>query len=142
MKTANWKIWIACAVVFIVMSPQVAAASVSMSLNHYKEKACIVKKHTRNYMKSVAKRYAYTQIKHYGWSEYDYKSLLTLWTRESRWDYRAKNPHSTAYGIAQMLDFPKNTSVEQQVNAGMKYIKKRYKTPTLALSHHFRTGWY
>ena len=93
-------------------------------------------------MKVVAKRYAHTKIKDFGWTEREWKSLLMLWTRESRWDYKANNPHSTAYGIAQMLDFPENTSIQQQVNAGLKYIQKRYKTPTLALSHHFRTGWY
>lgn len=142
MKYANWKIWTACFVVFIVMSPQNAAASLSMNLNTYKQKACLAKLHTRNYMKHVAKRYAHTRIRELGWSEYEWKSLLTLWTRESRWDYKAQNPKSTAYGIAQMLDYPKNTSVQKQVNDGLKYIKKRYKTPTLALSHHLRTGWY
>lgn len=92
--------------------------------------------------KKFAKKYAQIAIKKEGWNDREWKSLLTLWTRESRWDYTANNPTSTAYGIPQMLNMPEDTPLMSQVELGIKYIKKRYKTPTLALKHHDRKGWY
>lgn len=92
--------------------------------------------------KKFAKRYAQAKIKQVGWNDKEWKALLTLWTRESRWDYTADNPKSTAYGIPQMLNMPEDTPLIKQVDLGVKYIQKRYKTPTLALKHHDRKGWY
>lgn len=142
MKYPSWKIAVACIVVFTIMSPQNAAAAITMKIDNINQKLCIAKHHTRNYMKGVAKRYAYDKLKDLGWSEYEWKSLLTLWTRESRWDYKADNPKSTAYGIAQILDYPRNTSIKNQVDDGIKYIVHRYSKPSLALKHHLRVGWY
>ena len=82
------------------------------------------------------------RIKQIGWTDHEWKSLLTLWSKESRWDYTADNPKSTAYGIPQILNMPEDTPLTEQVELGLKYIKKRYKTPTLALEHHLRKGWY
>lgn len=142
MKNQNLRIWIACIVVFAVLSPQNAAAFISTSAIHTKAKFCETKFRSMTYMKKIAKSYGHQRVKEMGWSNREWKALLILWTRESRWDYKAKNPHSTAYGIAQMLDFPHNSSVKQQIDAGLKYIKNRYKTPTLALRHHYYKGWY
>lgn len=92
--------------------------------------------------KSYAKAYARGQLHRMGWNKSEWIPLLALWNRESRWDYTAKNSHSTAYGIAQILGTRKNTTVVQQVDAGFRYIKSRYGTPSRALRHHYRMGWY
>jgi hypothetical protein len=77
--------------------------------------------------------------KHY---KREWKSLSVLWGRESAWNYRADNPKSTAYGIAQVLGTPRTSQVPYQVNKGLEYIKHRYGTPTRALAFHNRHGWY
>ena len=38
-----------------------------------------------------------------GYNQNQIKCLVTLWTRESRFDHLADNPRSSAYGIAQLL---------------------------------------
>ena len=103
---------------------------------------CIESKLTISQSKTLAKRYAKIKIRQIGWNDREWKSLLTLWSKESRWDYTADNPKSTAYGIPQILGMSEDTSPTEQVDLGLKYIKKRYKTPTLALQHHLRKGWY
>lgn len=75
-------------------------------------------------------------------SNREWKSLFILWDRESRWDYTADNPRSSAYGIPQMLNMPKNTPMVKQIDLGLKYIKHRYGTPSKALAFHNRNGWY
>jgi hypothetical protein len=142
MKIENWKVWTACIVVFVVMSPQNAVASLLMAPTHMQIKFCMAKNQSMAYMKQMAKDYGRHRVKQLGWSKREWKALLTLWNRESRWDYKADNPHSTAYGIPQILDLPKNLSISEQVDAGLKYIQSRYKTPTSALAHHHRKGWY
>ena len=39
----------------------------------------------------------------YGWSYKQFTSLNTLWTRESHWNYKARNSRTGAHGIAQAL---------------------------------------
>jgi hypothetical protein len=106
------------------------------------EPICKEIKMTISQSKKFAKKYASMRIKQIGWNDREWKSLLTLWSKESRWDYTANNPTSSAYGIPQILNMPEDTPLTQQVELGIKYIKKRYKTPTLALHHHLRKGWY
>ena len=88
-------------------------------------------------------------------SPYDYKDfaskiiadttqmtcLDTLWTRESNWRPTAKNPHSTAYGIPQILGM-KETNPYKQIIQGLTYIHTRYGTPCAALTHHKKQGTY
>ena len=142
MKIENWKVWVACIVVFVVMSPQNAVASLMKAPTLMQAKFCMAKQQSMTYMKQVAKDYGRQRVKQLGWSKKEWKALLTLWNKESRWDYKANNPHSTAYGIPQILDLPEDTTISQQVEAGLKYIQSRYKTPTSALAHHHRKGWY
>ena len=142
MKIENWKVWVACIVVFVVMSPQNAVASLLKAPTLMQVKFCMAKEQSMHYMKQVAKDYGKFRVKQLGWSKKEWKALLTLWNKESRWDYKADNPQSTAYGIPQILDLPNHLSVSQQVDAGLKYIQHRYKTPTSALAHHYRKGWY
>jgi hypothetical protein len=68
----------------------------------------------------------------FGWKGREWECLLTLWTRESRFDNYATNQRgSSAYGIAQLLGEKDNRS-EYQILRGLKYISKRYGTPCKA----------
>ena len=72
----------------------------------------------------------------------EWKALDELWYIESRWDYTADNPRSTAYGIPQLLKMDPKTPLIKQIDLGLKYIKHRYGTPTKALKFHKKHGWY
>ena len=69
-----------------------------------------------------------------------YRCLVTLWHKESRWSATADNPKSSAYGIPQLLKMTERDPYKQ-ILLGLKYIKHRHKTPCLALEHH-KKGWY
>ena len=71
-----------------------------------------------------------------------WSALAKLWGKESAWNYKAKNPSSSAYGIAQVLNTPRNSTIEYQVNNGLKYIVHRYGTPTRAWAFWQKNGWY
>lgn len=71
----------------------------------------------------------------------EYRCLELLWMRESRWDPRADNPKSSAYGIPQLLKL-KVLDPYLQIDLGLKYIKHRHLTPCKAWEHHKRTGHY
>jgi hypothetical protein len=70
-----------------------------------------------------------------------YRCLELLWTRESRWNPRADNPKSSAYGIPQMLKM-KEKDPFKQIDLGLKYIIHRHKTPCQAWQYHRKTGHY
>ena len=72
----------------------------------------------------------------------EWKALHLLWSKESAWNWKAKNPRSSAYGIAQILGTPMDSTIEYQVNMGIKYIVHRYDTPTKAWKFWQRNGWY
>ena len=71
----------------------------------------------------------------------EYRCLELLWYYESKWNPRAKNPKSTAYGIPQLLKL-KEQDPYKQIDLGLKYIEHRYKTVCKALAHHKKTGHY
>jgi len=77
--------------------------------------------------------------------------LRILWTRESHWNYKARNHKGGAYGIAQA--YPANkmavisndwkTNPATQIRWGLKYIKHRYNNNAcLALHKSYTRGWY
>jgi hypothetical protein len=78
----------------------------------------------------------------YGWTGSEWTALDTLWTGESGWDNRAKNPSSGAYGIPQALPAskmgtlanPPLSSASAQIAWGLKYIKQVYGSPSNALA--------
>ena len=98
--------------------PQSVAVSTAKDVNNYKLYAHI-KLHNAN----------------------EYHCLVLLWDKESRWNPRADNPKSTAYGIPQLLKL-KAKDPYTQIDLGLKYITHRYKTPCKAWSFHKRTGHY
>ena len=70
-----------------------------------------------------------------------YLCLEQLWHLESKWNYRADNKRSSAYGIPQLLKLKTNDPYKQ-IDAGLKYIAHRYGTPCKALAYHLKTGHY
>ncbi len=70
-----------------------------------------------------------------------YRCLEILWMRESKWDPRANNPKSSAFGIPQMLKM-KELDPFKQIDLGLKYISHKHSTPCRALQFHNQRGWY
>ena len=70
------------------------------------------------------------------------KCLHELIWRESRFNPKADNPNSSAFGLFQQLKLDPNTSIADQIRLGFKYIEHRYGTPCAALTHHNQKGWY
>ena len=94
--------------------------------------------------KAKAKAYAlsYIQTFYPDWGRGEWKALAKLWGKESAWNYRADNPDSTAYGIAQVLGTKPGTPAPQQVARGLDYVSHRYEKPSIAWSHWRKHGWY
>ena len=62
--------------------------------------------------------------------------------KESRWNPKANNPRSTAYGLFQVLKSKEKDPIKQ-IDQGLKYINHRYNgCACTALAHHKRKGWY
>jgi hypothetical protein len=104
----------------------------------------------------------------FGWAVSEMASLVPLWTRESGWNPKARNPRSGAFGIAQALGHgtagsaaPDGTNeyggfgltdaearaansgnVRWQIEWGLAYIKARYGSPSAAWKHEQAAGWY
>ena len=83
-----------------------------------------------------------------GYDQNQIRCLVSLWTRESRFDHLARprdsqgKPTSSAYGIAQLLR-ERSSEPELQVLHGIRYITHRYSgSACRALSHSDRRGWY
>ena len=89
-------------------------------------------------------------LNEYGFSEKEYKCLNRLWTKESHWNYKARNKSSGAHGIAQALPASKmnvvstdwRTNPVTQLRWGLRYISIRYETPCKALAKHKRSNYY
>ena len=86
----------------------------------------------------------------YQWNEEQYSCLNKLWTKESNWNYKARNKVSGAHGIPQALPATKmeivgtdwRTNPVTQISWGLKYINERYDTPCKAWSKFKRSRWY
>ena len=86
----------------------------------------------------------------YGWGDKQYWCLDGLWTKESKWNYRASNKRSGAHGIPQALPATKMESVGTdwrtnpvtQISWGLRYIESRYETPCGAFAKFKRANWY
>lgn len=86
----------------------------------------------------------------YGWGRYQFSCLNTLWTKESNWNYRARNKRTGAHGIPQALPATKmevtgtdwRTNPVTQIQWGLHYIDVRYETPCKALAKFKRSRYY
>jgi hypothetical protein len=88
------------------------------------------------------KRIAREYSRALGYSRGEVACLVTLWTRESRFDHLADNKRSTAYGIAQLLG-ERSSRAELQILHGLRYLEHRYSgSACRALRHSDRRGWY
>ena len=62
--------------------------------------------------------------------------------KESRWNYKAKNPKSSAFGLFQILKSKEKDPIKQ-IDLGLKYLDRRYDgCACTALAHHKLKGWY
>ena len=84
------------------------------------------------------KQYTFIQL-NYNFKEF--YCVSDLWYLESRWNYKAKNPKSSAMGIPQLLNM-KSKDPFYQIDQGLKYIKHRHQTACNALAFHKKKGWY
>lgn len=71
----------------------------------------------------------------------EYRCLETLWMYESKWNPKAKNKNSSAFGIPQLLRLTTKDPF-QQIDRGLKYIKARHQTPCKALAYFGKRGHY
>ncbi len=95
---------------------------------------------------SVAVSWTIPKLKQYTFHKLDYSfdqfyCVDELWHKESRWNHKAKNPKSSAFGIPQILGL-QETHPTKQIDKGLAYIKHRYDNPCKALQHHKIKGWY
>jgi len=65
----------------------------------------------------------YTHIKLMNAKEF--RCVELLWNAESKWNPKANNKKSTAFGIPQLLKLKENDPY-LQIDLGLKYIAKRY----------------
>ena len=94
---------------------------------------------TTNSNKEIEKYKLYSHIKLTNHKQY--LCLEKLWYLESKWNPRANNKRSTAYGIPQLLKL-KIKDPYLQIDAGLKYIAHRYGTPCKAMAYHKKHGHY
>ena len=86
----------------------------------------------------------------FGWGDDQYTCLNRLWTKESHWNYQARNPRSGAHGIAQALPASKmekvgtdwRTNPITQIQWGLLYISERYNSPCAAWNKWRRSNYY
>ncbi len=96
--------------------------------------------------KATAKSLAASE---YGWGDGQFSCLVSLWNKESGWNYQAYNP-SGATGIPQALPGSKmatagsdwKTNATTQIKWGLSYIDRAYGSPCAAWSHSQATNWY
>jgi len=87
------------------------------------------------------KQYAQIAIKAYNWNTNQFVCLSKLWDKESNWNHKSDNPHSSAFGIAQMLrETAKHP--KKQIDNGLRYIKHRYDNPCNGWKFWQRHRWY
>jgi hypothetical protein len=98
----------------------------------------------------AAQEFARKRLDAAGFGPEEFTCLVDLWNRESRWNYRAENSSSGAYGIPQSLPGKKmasagadwETNPETQIRWGLGYISSRYGSPCDAWAHSEAKGWY
>lgn len=77
-----------------------------------------------------------------GYDRQQWRCLDEIIHRESRWNPKADNPDSTAFGLFQMLRLDPATDLAKMTRLGLKYIHHRYGDACEALAFHNKNGWY
>ena len=141
MKRLSRWVWTSALVLFLGTMPHAVGATLPTNMK-VKDDYCLVIQPSMAQMKVFAKQEG-RKLALKEWNSHrEWNALYLLWMQESKWDYRADNKNSTAYGIPQILDMPTDTGVIEQIQLGIKYIKHRYGSPTKALAFHNKEGWY
>lgn len=94
--------------------------------------------------------YLHKKVIEKGWSEEEYNAIVELIRRESNFKINAVNEKSGACGLFQALPCNKmkkygrdyKTNYKTQIAFGIDHIKSKYGTPTKALEHKNKKGWY
>jgi hypothetical protein len=89
-----------------------------------------------------SKRLVHSRATARGYDSKQLKCLFELIDRESSWNAKADNPHSTAFGLFQQLNLDPAASKQKQIRLGLTYVQHRYGTACAALKHHDLKGWY
>lgn len=83
------------------------------------------------------------------WGVTHLNAFYRLVHAESQWNPEAQNPHSSAYGLGQLLDstwestgYEKSSDPEIQVLATIAYIEGRYGDPVTAWQVWQKQHWY
>ena len=101
---------------------------------------------TPDHPKAVSPTTVRTQIERRAIADYGpagWACLDRLTYRESRWELDAKNPHSSARGLFQMLRMPAGLTPLEQYERVRRYLDRRYNgSPCDALESSLRRGWY
>jgi len=70
-----------------------------------------------------------------------YRCIDELYTHESNWNPNSRNGNH--YGIPQLANIKiKYLDPYSQIDWGIRYIRSRYKTPCIALTHWRRYSWH
>ena len=85
----------------------------------------------------IYKLYAHTKLL----NSKEFHCVDLLWTKESQWNPRSDNKHSTAFGIPQLLKM-KETNPFKQIDLGLRYIHHRHSTPCEAWAFWKKKGHY
>ncbi len=101
-------------------------------------------------IKGEYQKYALSLLPDFGWDSSELEPLIYLWNRESGWNPNSHNKRSGAHGIPQALPGSKMasegsdyyTNPEPQIRWGLKYIARRYGSPSNAWAHFQSRGWY
>ena len=97
----------------------------------------------REWSPPASRLYVRFYVRELGWNDKEWRCLDELVNRESRWDMRADNPKSSAFGLFQVLKTKEDSTLQDQVKAGLRYIDHRYEGSSCkALAHHNRKNWY
>ncbi|MBM7848241.1 lytic transglycosylase domain-containing protein [Arthrobacter roseus] len=99
---------------------------------------------------AAAQAYAESRMAAFSWNNGQFRCLVNLWNRESRWRTSAQNSSSGAYGIPQSLPGSKmasagadwRTNYRTQIEWGLGYVSGRYGSPCAAWDHSESHGWY
>jgi hypothetical protein len=94
---------------------------------------------------AIAASYSVDHLKLYAHSRLlDYKEFQcfhAIITKESRWSYKARN--GSHYGLGQMRStWYRDLDPYRQIDATIKYITKRYKTPCKAWAFHHQRNYF
>ena len=89
--------------------------------------------------KDVEMYKVYTHIKLMNAKEF--RCVELLWNAESKWNPKANNKQSSAYGIPQLLKMTESNPY-LQIDLGLKYISARHKTPCQAWAYFKKVKHY